>query len=393
MCMMQCTSKLFRLYRQFSVLIGVKLTYVKFDSVSKTYDDGTEAVSNFNLEIQKKEFVVLVGPSGCGKSTTLRMLAGLENITSGDILISNKIINDLPPSVRDIGMVFQSYALYPHLNVKENLSFGLKLQQGKNKIDEAEIESRVHELSEILGLSEILEKMPKSLSGGQRQRVALGRALAKRPKVILMDEPLSNLDAKLRSQMRIEIRRLHDELGMTTVYVTHDQVEAMTLADRIVVMDGGEIQQVDNPLNSYHYPSNTFVASFLGTPPMNMIKGHVSKGTFEATNNSKSKRTFKNKIPTSLKSVEGDCVLGFRPENTSIILNSKKGMFDITGIESLGSETVVHVGWNGVIISAIMHKPDSSFGHELVGSDSKVDIKIDDGCLRIFDIEGNSIRE
>ena len=235
--------------------------------------------------------------------------------------------------------------------------------------------------------------MPKSLSGGQRQRVALGRALAKRPKVILMDEPLSNLDAKLRSQMRIEIRRLHDELGMTTVYVTHDQVEAMTLADRIVVMDGGEIQQVDNPLNSYHYPSNTFVASFLGTPPMNMIKGHVSKGTFEATNNSKSKRTFKNKIPTSLKSVEGDCVLGFRPENTSIILNSKKGMFDITGIESLGSETVVHVGWNGVIISAIMHKPDSSFGHELVGSDSKVDIKIDDGCLRIFDIEGNSIRE
>ena len=190
-------------------------------------------------------------------------------------MISDKIINDLPPSVRDIGMVFQSYALYPHLNVKENLCFGLKLQQGKSKIDEAEIESRVHELSEILGLSEILEKMPKSLSGGQRQRVALGRALAKRPKVILMDEPLSNLDAKLRSQMRIEIRRLHDELGMTTVYVTHDQVEAMTLADRIVVMDGGEIQQVDNPLSSYHYPSNTFVASFLGTPPMNLSLIHI----------------------------------------------------------------------------------------------------------------------
>ena len=167
------------------------------------------------------------------------------------ILINEKIINDLPPSVRDIGMVFQSYALYPHLNVKENLSFGLKLQQGQNKIDDLEIESRVFELSEILGLNEILEKMPKSLSGGQRQRVALGRALAKRPKVILMDEPLSNLDAKLRSQMRIEIRRLHDELGMTTVYVTHDQVEAMTLADRIVVMNDGEIQQVDNPLNSW----------------------------------------------------------------------------------------------------------------------------------------------
>ena len=158
-------------------------------------------------------------------------------------------------------------------------------------------------------------------------------------------------------------------------------------------MDGGEIQQVDNPLNSYHYPSNTFVASFLGTPPMNMVKGHASKGMFEATNNGKSKTTFKNKIPTALKSVEGDCVLGFRPENTSILLNSKKGKFDITGIESLGSETVVHVDCNGVIISAIMHKPDSSFGHELVGSDSKVDIKIDDDCLRIFDIEGNSIKE
>tara|TARA_A100000164_G_scaffold165531_1_gene146803 strand:- start:1070 stop:2179 length:1110 start_codon:yes stop_codon:yes gene_type:complete len=369
------------------------LTYVRFDSVSKTYDDGTQAVSNFNLEIDKKEFVVLVGPSGCGKSTTLRMLAGLEKITSGDILISDKIINDLPPSVRDIGMVFQSYALYPHLNVEENLSFGLKLQQGQNKIDDSEIESRVFELSEILGLSEILEKMPKSLSGGQRQRVALGRALAKRPKVILMDEPLSNLDAKLRSQMRIEIRRLHDELGMTTVYVTHDQVEAMTLADRIVVMNDGEIQQVDNPLNSYNYPSNTFVASFLGTPPMNMIKGRVSKGTFEATNNGKSKTTFKIKIPTEFKSFEGDCMLGFRPENTSMILNSKKGKFKITGIESLGSETVVYADYNGISISAIMHKPDSIFGHNLVGSDSKFDIKIDVDGLRIFNIEGNSFKE
>ncbi len=369
------------------------MTYVNFDSVSKTYDDGTQAVSNFNLEIKEKEFVVLVGPSGCGKSTTLRMLAGLEKITSGDILISDKIINDLPPSVRDIGMVFQSYALYPHLSVKENLSFGLKLQQGQNKIDDREIESRVSELSEILGLSEILEKMPKSLSGGQRQRVALGRALAKRPKVILMDEPLSNLDAKLRSQMRIEIRRLHDELGMTTVYVTHDQVEAMTLADRIVVMNDGEIQQVDDPLNSYHYPSNTFVASFLGTPPMNMVKGNVSKGIFTATNAGESKATFKNEIPAAFKFFEGDCMLGFRPENTSIILDSKKGKFKITGIESLGSETVVHADYNGITISAIMHKPDSNFGHNLVNSDSRVDIKIDGDGLRIFDIKGNSIKK
>ena len=369
------------------------MTYVKFDSVSKKYDDGTQAVSNFNLEIDEKEFVVLVGPSGCGKSTTLRMLAGLEKITSGDILINEKIINDLPPSVRDIGMVFQSYALYPHLSVKENLSFGLKLQQGQNKIDDLEIESRIFELSEILGLNEILEKMPKSLSGGQRQRVALGRALDKRPKVILMDEPLSNLDAKLRSQMRIEIRRLHDELGMTTVYVTHDQVEAMTLADRIVVMNDGEIQQVDNPLNSYHYPSNSFVASFLGTPPMIMVKGHVSKGKFEAKNNGKSKTTFNSKIPTGIKSFEGNCILGFRPENTSVVLDSKKGKFKIIGIESLGSETVIHLDFMGIAISAIMHKPDSSFGHDLVGSDSKVDIKIDDAGLRLFDIEGNSIKK
>tara|TARA_B100001029_G_scaffold178131_1_gene184170 strand:- start:1199 stop:2311 length:1113 start_codon:yes stop_codon:yes gene_type:complete len=369
------------------------LTYLNFDGVSKIYDDGTKAVSNFNLEISEKEFVVLVGPSGCGKSTTLRMLAGLEKVTSGKIMIDGNIINDLPPSVRDIGMVFQSYALYPHLNVEQNLSFGLKLQQGQNKIDKEEIESRVSELSKILGLSEILEKMPKSLSGGQRQRVALGRALAKRPKVILMDEPLSNLDAKLRSQMRIEIRRLHDELGMTTVYVTHDQVEAMTLADRIVVMKDGEIQQVDPPLKSYHHPSNTFVASFLGTPPMNMLKGTVSNGTFRASNSKESKLTFKKKLPSTYKSFEGDCFLGFRPENTTIILGSKKGKFSILGIESLGSESVVHIYSGNIALSAIMHKPDAIFDQNLAGSDSKIDIEIDDDSMRLFDFEGNSIKE
>ncbi len=368
------------------------MTYVNFDGVSKTYEDGTQAVSNFNLEISEKEFVVLVGPSGCGKSTTLRMLAGLEKITSGSISINDNVINDLPPSVRDIGMVFQSYALYPHLNVKQNLSFGLKLQQGQNKISEEEIETRVSELSEILGLSEILEKMPKSLSGGQRQRVALGRALAKRPKVILMDEPLSNLDAKLRSQMRIEIRRLHDELGMTTVYVTHDQVEAMTLADRIVVMKDGEIQQVDHPLKSYHNPSNTFVASFLGTPPMNMVEGKVSKGNFTASNSTEFKGTFKKKLPNKYKSFEGDCVLGFRPENTAIILDSKRGKFKIVGIESLGSESVIHIDYGNIKISAIMHKPDVKFDQNFVDSNSKIDIEIDEDSLRLFDFEGNTIK-
>ncbi len=368
-----------------------KLSYVTFDKVNKSYEDGTNAVNDFNLEINEKEFVVLVGPSGCGKSTTLRMLAGLEKLTSGDIKISDNIVNELPPSVRDIGMVFQSYALYPHLNVRQNLSFGLSLQQGKDRLSDSDIENRVHELAEILGIDDILEKMPKSLSGGQRQRVALGRALAKRPKVILMDEPLSNLDAKLRSQMRIEIRRLHEELGMTTLYVTHDQVEAMTLADRIVIMKKGKIQQVAPPLESYDNPSNTFVASFLGTPPMNMVAGKVSKGTFSAAEKGESKNNFKKKIPNAYKSFEGDCFLGFRPENTSLNLNAKKGKFHVVGIESLGSESVIHLERDKIKISAILNRPDSSLSQTFIGSNSKIDIEITDEELRLFDSEGNSV--
>ena len=367
------------------------MSYVVFDNVNKSYEDGTNAVTDFNLEIGKKEFVVLVGPSGCGKSTTLRMLAGLEKLTSGEIKISGNVVNELPPSVRDIGMVFQSYALYPHLNVRQNLSFGLSLQQGKDRLSDSDIENRVHELAEILGIDDILEKMPKSLSGGQRQRVALGRALAKRPKVILMDEPLSNLDAKLRSQMRIEIRRLHEELGMTTLYVTHDQVEAMTLADRIVIMKKGKIQQVAPPLESYDNPSNTFVASFLGTPPMNMVAGKVSKGTFSAAEKGESKNNFKKKIPNAYKSFEGDCFLGFRPENTSLNLNAKKGKFHVVGIESLGSESVIHLERDKIKISAILHRPDSSITQTFIGSNSKIDIEITDEELRLFDSEGNSV--
>ena len=368
------------------------MSYVVFDNVNKSYEDGTNAVTDFNLEIGEKEFVVLVGPSGCGKSTTLRMLAGLEKLTSGDIKISGNVVNELPPSVRDIGMVFQSYALYPHLNVRQNLSFGLSLQQGKDRLSDSDIEKRVDELAVILGIDDILEKMPKSLSGGQRQRVALGRALAKRPKVILMDEPLSNLDAKLRSQMRIEIRRLHEELGMTTLYVTHDQVEAMTLADRIVVMQKGQIQQVDHPLESYHNPSNTFVASFLGTPPMNMIAGKASKGMFSAIEKGESKTNFNKKLSDEYKSFEGDCFLGFRPENTSLNFNTKKGKFHVAGIESLGSESVIHLECGKIKISAILHRPDPSFSQKFIGSNLKIDIKIKDEELRLFDSEGNSVR-
>lgn len=239
------------------------MTSVSFENVSKIYADGTMAVNGLNLEVESGEFLVLVGPSGCGKSTTLRMLAGLEEITEGDVIIGGSKVNDLPPKARDIGMVFQSYALYPHMSVEENLTFGLRMLKGEESLSTTEIDSRVKETSELLGIADLLSKRPKELSGGQRQRVALGRALIRRPKVLLMDEPLSNLDAKLRNQMRIELRRLHEELGTTTVYVTHDQIEAMTLADRIAIMDGGVLQQHATPLEAYREPSNEFVEGFL----------------------------------------------------------------------------------------------------------------------------------
>ncbi|CAI8278725.1 MAG: hypothetical protein CMA41_05735 [Euryarchaeota archaeon] len=236
---------------------------VQFEQVNKRYDDGFQAVQNLNLEIKDKEFLVLLGPSGCGKSTTLRMLAGLEDITEGNILIDGMKVNHLPAGARGLGMVFQSYALYPHMTIRDNLAFGLRMMKGSDKLTEDEITSRVDEIGTLLELKEHLAKKPKELSGGQRQRVALGRALVRRPKVLLMDEPLSNLDAELRHQMRNEIRRLHDELGTTTIYVTHDQIEAMTLADRIAILDKGELQQHCAPMDAYHHPANEFVQSFL----------------------------------------------------------------------------------------------------------------------------------
>ncbi|HHZ74719.1 MAG TPA: ABC transporter ATP-binding protein [Candidatus Poseidoniales archaeon] len=236
---------------------------VKFENVTKKYDDGTVAVNKLNLTVHDGEFLVLVGPSGCGKSTSLRMLAGLEDVTEGQITIDGNVVNDLAPGARDVGMVFQGYALYPHMTVSENLSFGLRMAKGDDKLSKDEIQVRIDDAASLLGLTEQLDKKPKELSGGQRQRVALGRALVRRPKVLLMDEPLSNLDADLRNQMRTEIRRLHDELGTTTVYVTHDQIEAMTLADRIAIMDGGELQQHAPPLTAYNEPANDFVKGFL----------------------------------------------------------------------------------------------------------------------------------
>ncbi len=236
---------------------------VKFERVKKVYDDGTVAVSNLNLTVNDGEFLVLLGPSGCGKSTSLRMLAGLEDVTDGRITIDGNVVNDLSPGARGVGMVFQSYALYPHMTIAENLSFGLRMEKGEKRLSKDEIDLRVKETAELLGLTEQLGKKPKELSGGQRQRVALGRAGIRRPKVLLMDEPLSNLDAELRNQMRVEIRRLHDKFGTTTVYVTHDQIEAMILADRIAIMEGGELQQHGPPLEVYNNPANEFVKGFL----------------------------------------------------------------------------------------------------------------------------------
>jgi len=254
---------------------GLSMASVLFKHMYKKYPGGVTAVSDFNLEIKDKEFIILVGPSGCGKTTTLRMIAGLEEITEGDLFIDSKRVNDVAPKDRDIAMVFQNYALYPHMSVFENMAFGLKLR----KVRKEEIKRRVEEAARILDITHLLDRKPKALSGGQKQRVALGRAIVREPKVFLLDEPLSNLDAKLRAAMRTELTKIHQKLQTTFIYVTHDQVEAMTMATRIVVMKDGIIQQVDTPQNLYDKPVNTFVAGFIGTPQMNFVNGELKKKT------------------------------------------------------------------------------------------------------------------
>ena len=244
---------------------------VRLNNISKVYDGGNKVVHSVSIDIHDREFVVLVGPSGCGKTTTLRMIAGLEEISDGDLFIDGQKVNNLPPKDRDIAMVFQNYALYPHLSVRENMAFGLKLRKMKKE----KIEERVNEAAKILELEDYLDRKPKALSGGQRQRVAVGRAIVRKPKVFLFDEPLSNLDAKLRVQMRAEISRLHKQLEATMIYVTHDQVEAMTMGDRICVLNGGYVQQFDEPMNLYEKPANKFVAGFIGSPAMNFIEGRL----------------------------------------------------------------------------------------------------------------------
>ncbi|MBM2839869.1 MAG: ABC-type sugar transport system ATPase subunit [Bacteroidetes bacterium] len=287
---------------------------VELKNIFKTYDGNVTAVRDVNVKIHDKEFVVLVGPSGCGKSTVLRMIAGLEEISQGTISIGGGVVNDVPPKDRDIAMVFQNYALYPHMSVYENLAFGLKLR----KYEKQEIDRRVQHAAKILGIDKFLDRKPKALSGGQRQRVALGRAIVRQPKVFLFDEPLSNLDANLRVQMRTEISRLHHQLQATMIYVTHDQIEAMSMGNRIVVMKDGIVQQVDTPLNIYHHPANKFVAGFIGSPTMNFMDGSIKlngKATFQQDRTSLSISLPKPLLKKFNPSSGTHLTLGIRPEH------------------------------------------------------------------------------
>ncbi len=290
---------------------------VELKNINKIYNNNVQAVFDFNIKIKDREFIVFVGPSGCGKTTTLRMIAGLEEITSGQLLIDGEVMNDVAPKDRNIAMVFQSYALYPHMSVYDNMAFGLKLR----RFSRDEIDRRVQHASEILGLKPYLDRKPAALSGGQRQRVALGRAIVRDAKVFLMDEPLSNLDAKLRVQMRSELIKLHESLGTTTIYVTHDQIEAMTMASRIVVMKDGWIQQIGAPKDIYDFPNNVFVGGFIGTPPMNFVEGHVGEdGYFECGNQRYG--VVRLRVPEKkvallkeLNYIDKNLLLGIRPED------------------------------------------------------------------------------
>jgi multiple sugar transport system ATP-binding protein len=321
---------------------------VAFERVSKVYADGTKAVDGLELEIDDKEFMVLVGPSGCGKTTALRMVAGLEDISSGVVRIGERVVNYVPSRDRDIAMVFQSYALYPHLSVYENIAFGLKVK----KVPKNEIDKRVQEAARVLDLEPFLKRKPRALSGGQRQRVAMGRAIVRQPAAFLMDEPLSNLDAKLRVQMRAEISRLQHDLGVTTIYVTHDQIEAMTMGDRVAVMRKGELQQVAEPQDLYDRPVNLFVGGFIGSPAMNMLEA-----TLERTNGQLTADFGKQKLPLSdevesarpaLKDFEGRMVIvGIRPEHLEDAALTRNGdtpklRGNVVLREALGSEIMVH---------------------------------------------------
>lgn len=338
------------------------MAHVKLVNVSKTYEEKNKAVNNVNLEINDKEFVVLVGPSGCGKSTTLRMIAGLEEISEGEIYIDDKLVNNIPPKDRDIAMVFQNYALYPHMSVFDNMAFGLKLR----KFSKEEIKERVDYAAKILEIEKLLNRKPKQLSGGQRQRVAVGRAIVRKPKVFLFDEPLSNLDAKLRVQMRAEIVRLHQRLETTIVYVTHDQIEAMTMGNRIVVMKDGIVQQIDTPLNLYNNPINKFVAGFIGSPSMNFINGKIVDDNglkFESNNKFLLIALDTSKNENLASYINNRVVAGIRPESFSLNpIGKNKISAKIDIVEQMGNESYLYFNLDAEQFVCRV-KPDDKFRH------------------------------
>ena len=363
---------------------------LSFKHIYKKYPGGVTAVSDFNLEVKDKEFIILVGPSGCGKTTTLRMIAGLEEITEGELHIGDTLVNDIAPKDRDIAMVFQNYALYPHMTVFDNMAFGLKLR----KTPKEEIKRRVEEAARILDITHLLERRPKALSGGQKQRVALGRAIVREPKVFLLDEPLSNLDAKLRAQMRTELTKLHQKLGTTFVYVTHDQVEAMTMATRIVVMKDGLIQQVATPQNLYDLPVNVFVAGFIGTPQMNFIKAILEKKGedlyFTFGENSLKLPEDKASNPALKDYIGKEIILGVRPEclhDEARYLDAMPESIitaDVEVTELMGAEIYLYLNTSGAddevqnLIARVSPRSEARAG-------DKVKIAVELGRVHVFD--------
>jgi multiple sugar transport system ATP-binding protein len=387
---------------------------ILFDGVSKRYPDGFEAVHDMDLEIRDGEFMILVGPSGCGKSTALRMIAGLEDISQGDLVIGGEVVNDLPPRDRDIAMVFQNYALYPHMTVGDNMGFALKLA----KVAKREIDEKVTDAAKILDLVQHLERKPANLSGGQRQRVAMGRAIVRDPKAFLMDEPLSNLDAKLRVQMRTEVARIQQRLGTTMVYVTHDQTEAMTLGDRVAVMRAGIIQQVDSPANLYEHPVNLFVAGFIGSPSMNFLPGRLEGDTVKLPFG---EARIPDRLRQGLRAAPGghkgatDVIVGIRPEafedaavETAAGPDSVRFSTRIDVVESMGSELFVYFDVHGKNIEATQLEelaidagledlPSHGDGQQVVarldaGSKAapggQIDLVMDTSAIKLFDADG-----
>jgi multiple sugar transport system ATP-binding protein len=358
---------------------------VAMRSLNKKYDE-VHAVIDVNLDIHDQEFVVLVGPSGCGKTTTLRMVAGLESITSGHISIDEKVVNELPPMDRDIAMVFQNYALYPHMSVYDNMAFGLKMR----RFDKGEIAKRVQEAADILGIGQLLKRKPRQLSGGQRQRVALGRAIVRHPQVFLFDEPLSNLDAKLRVQMRVELKKLHERLGTTAIYVTHDQVEAMTLGDRVVVMRDGRVQQVGDPMELYNEPANRFVAGFIGSPSMNFAEVRIAGGNGSIWAEAEGMRL---KVPAPLRArlaryAGKGATLGVRPEDLHIAgaADPDELCFDaaVEVIERLGSEILLDVAVGPHTMVASVEPTATAKVHE------KLRLAINPSRVHFFDTESEA---